>query len=90
VATLVGTKSFGKASVQSVRVLQDNSALLLTIAKYQTPNGDDISKKGIEPDVVVEVPTGEAESELPEDEEADIQLEKAKEILRSLIYYGDQ
>ena len=90
VATIVGTKSFGKASVQSVRVLQDNSALLLTIAKYLTPNGDDISKKGIEPDVVIEIPTAEAEVQRLEDEEIDIQLDKAKEVLRSIIYYGDQ
>jgi carboxyl-terminal processing protease len=89
VATLVGTKSFGKASVQTVRVLQDNSAVLLTIAKYLTPNGHDITKKGIVPDVVVEIPTKEAEAkaELPEEdkEEKDIQLDKALEIIKGQI-----
>jgi carboxyl-terminal processing protease len=91
VATLVGTKSFGKASVQNVRRLNDGSALLVTIAKYLTPSGEDINKKGIMPDVEVLVPTAEAEAEpLPEEleeEKEDIQLEKAIEVMKSLIYY---
>ncbi|MFC1637706.1 S41 family peptidase [Candidatus Margulisiibacteriota bacterium] len=91
VATLVGSKSFGKASVQNVRRLNDGSALLVTIAKYLTPSGEYINKKGIMPDVEVLVPTPEAEAEaLPdelEDEAADIQLDKAIEVMQSLIYY---
>lgn len=85
VATIVGTRSFGKASVQSVRILQDDSAVLLTIAKYLTPSGEDISKKGIQPDVVVDLPTKEAEVEEYEKQGKDIQLEKAKEILKGMI-----
>jgi carboxyl-terminal processing protease len=68
--------------------LNDGSALLVTIAKYLTPNGEDINKKGIMPDVVIDIPTpeGEAELTLPEqDEEDDIQLQKAMEILKSMI-----
>jgi len=84
VATLVGTKTFGKASVQNVRRLNDGSALLVTIAKYLTPNGEDINKKGIAPDIEVLIPTGEAEAELTEEKE-DLQLQKAIEILRSMI-----
>jgi carboxyl-terminal processing protease len=91
VATLVGAKSFGKASVQNVRRLNDGSALLITIAKYLTPSGEDINKKGIMPDVEIMVPTEEAEAELlpekPEEEKEDIQLEKAIEVMKSLIYY---
>jgi len=87
VATLVGTKSFGKASVQSVRVLQDNSAVLLTIAKYLTPNGHDITKKGIQPDVLVELPTKEAEALGfgMEEGEKDPQLERAVEIIKNQL-----
>lgn len=50
---LLGTKSFGKGSVQSVFPLKDGSALRLTTAKYFTPNGTCIHKIGIEPDIEV-------------------------------------
>ena len=53
-AVIVGVRSFGKASVQTIRPLQDGSALKLTIARYYTPSGRSIQAKGIEPDVVVE------------------------------------
>jgi carboxyl-terminal processing protease len=88
VATLVGNHSVGKASVQSVRVLADNSAVLLTIAKYLTPNGTDISKKGIQPDILVELPTKEAEAEdtaIVEGVQHDAQLDKAIEVIKSQI-----
>ncbi len=54
-ATLVGTKTFGKGLVQSVRGLGDGSGLAVTIAKYLTPDGRDINKLGIVPDVVFEM-----------------------------------
>ncbi|MEL6439397.1 MAG: carboxyl-terminal processing protease CtpC [Cyanobacteria bacterium J06621_8] len=54
-ATLLGTKTFGKGLVQSVRALGDGSGLAVTIAKYLTPSGRDINKEGIPPDVVVEL-----------------------------------
>lgn len=85
IATVVGTRSFGKASVQSVRVLQDDSAVLITVAKYLTPLGHDISKKGIQPDILVDVPTAEAEVQKLELEQKDIQLDKAVEVIKSKI-----
>jgi carboxyl-terminal processing protease len=89
-ATLVGTKTFGKASVQNVRRLGDGSALLITIAKYLTPSGEDINKKGIEPDIVIALPTEEVEAEVEveieeEEEEEDIQLKKAIEVMKVMI-----
>lgn len=54
-ATLLGTKTFGKGLVQSVRPLGDGSGLAVTIAKYLTPSGRDINKEGIPPDVIVEL-----------------------------------
>ena len=54
-AVLVGTKTFGKGLVQSVRPLGDGSGLAVTIAKYLTPNGRDINKEGIPPDVIVKL-----------------------------------
>lgn len=52
---LVGTKTFGKGLVQSVHPLRDGSGMAVTIAKYFTPSGRDINKKGIEPDYKVEL-----------------------------------
>jgi len=52
-ATLVGEKSFGKGSVQTLFALDDNSALKMTIAKYYLPNGKCIDKVGIIPDYLV-------------------------------------
>ncbi|MDF5716546.1 MAG: S41 family peptidase [Rhizonema sp. NSF051] len=54
-AELVGTRTFGKGLVQSVRSLGDGSGLAVTIAKYFTPLNHDINKHGIEPDVKVEL-----------------------------------
>ncbi|AOX00847.1 peptidase S41 [Moorena producens PAL-8-15-08-1] len=54
-AILVGTQTFGKGLVQSVRGLGDGSGLAVTIAKYLTPSGRDINKSGIEPDIVFEL-----------------------------------
>ena len=52
---IVGTQTFGKGLVQSVRGLGDGSGLAVTIAKYLTPDGRDINDKGIAPDVVSEL-----------------------------------
>jgi carboxyl-terminal processing protease len=58
--TIVGTRSFGKGSVQTIIPLGSNGALRLTTARYYTPSGRSIQAKGIEPDAVVE-------EELPDD-----------------------
>jgi carboxyl-terminal processing protease len=54
-ATVVGTKTFGKAFVQSVHELSDESGMTVTVAHYYTPKGTDISKKGITPDLVTSI-----------------------------------
>lgn len=54
-AVLVGTQTFGKGLVQSVRRLGDDSGMAVTIAKYLTPAGRDINKHGIAPDFVIEL-----------------------------------
>lgn len=63
---VLGTKSFGKASVQTIRPLSDGSALKLTIARYYTPLGRDIQATGIIPDIVLEqkIPAEEEDSSL--------------------------
>lgn len=52
--TIVGTQTYGKGIVQDVYKLNDGSVIRLTVSHYYTPNGNDIHKKGITPDVVVE------------------------------------
>ncbi len=59
-AIILGTRSFGKGSVQTIIPLGSNGALRLTTARYYTPSGRSIQAKGIDPDVVVE-------EELPDD-----------------------
>jgi carboxyl-terminal processing protease len=58
-ATVVGTTTYGKALVQSLYGLSDGSGLAVTIAHYYTPNGTDISQKGITPDIQVDLSNGE-------------------------------
>ena len=53
-AILVGTKTFGKASMQSVIPIEDGSAMKMTTAKYYTPSGLSIHGYGIEPDIIVQ------------------------------------
>jgi len=54
-ATVIGSKTFGKAVVQSVHSLSDGSGLAVTIQHYYPPNGEDINHKGIEPDVKLDL-----------------------------------
>ena len=68
-AIVVGTKSFGKGSVQTVVPLQGNGAMRLTTARYYTPSGRSIQALGIQPDIIVEQPRRDPEEETPEDEE---------------------
>lgn len=80
--TLVGTKSFGKGIVQTVKQLNDGSAIKLTTAKYYTPKGNYIHEKGIEPDVELEYEySGDADADY--DKSKDNQIQKALEILKS-------
>lgn len=79
--TLVGTKSYGKGSVQTLMRLDKDDAIKLTIAKYYTPKDRSINGIGIEPDVKVELP----EHAQPGLEVKDVQLDKAVEIVKSKI-----
>ncbi|MFA4937460.1 MAG: S41 family peptidase [Patescibacteria group bacterium] len=75
-ATLVGEKTFGKGSVQDYQTFSDGSALKLTIAKWFTPQGRQIDKTGIEPDVKIELTKEDYNND------NDPQLVKALELLR--------
>jgi carboxyl-terminal processing protease len=65
-ATVLGTQTFGKGSVQTILPLGNNTAIKLTTARYYTPSGRSIQAKGIEPDFVVEDPTAPTTGRLRE------------------------
>lgn len=78
-AKIVGTKTYGKGMVQKIIPMPNETGLNLTVAKYLTPNGNDINKIGINPDV----------EQLPAPADIlakkDIQLEKAKAVMDKMI-----
>jgi len=95
-AALVGQRTFGKGLVQGINRLEDGSGVNITIARYLTPNDTDINKKGITPDIMVELnekdyregrgpwwmdPDGPTAKRAPEDGK-DVQLQKAVEVLK--------
>ncbi len=75
-ARLVGEKSFGKGSVQQVVNLQGGTELKVTVAKWYTPNGSSINKKGIEPDVKIASLSGD------NGRDRDAQMDKATQLLQ--------
>lgn len=81
IGTLLGTQTFGKGIVQRPVELSDGSAVKLTISTYFTPKGINIHGVGIEPDEVCEFDSDRYYS----DEKYDNQLERAKELLGSMI-----
>jgi len=69
-AIVVGTKSFGKGSVQTVMPLRGDGAMRLTTARYYTPSGRSIQSLGVSPDIVVEQPRRAVNEEEDEDSAA--------------------
>lgn len=71
-AVIMGTKSFGKGSVQTVIPLPEDSAMRLTTSRYYTPSGHSIQAKGITPDIIVEPAKVEKIKDRERDSEADL------------------
>ena len=67
-AIVVGTKSFGKGSVQTVMPLRGDGAMRLTTARYYTPSGRSIQALGVSPDIVVEQPSRKPDAETEEEQ----------------------
>ena len=74
-ATIVGMKTFGKGSVQTLENLRDNSSVKITVAEWLTPKGNNINEQGIAPDIEVDLTTDDYNNN------KDPQLDKAVEIL---------
>ena len=77
-AVIIGEQSFGKGLVQEINKLPYEAGINITIQKYLTPNGTDINKKGITPDIEVKL------SEDDIKDKKDVQLEKAIEVLSKM------
>ena len=74
--TIIGTQTYGKGIVQTVKPLTDGSAIKFTIAKYFTPKGQDIHGKGVTPDMVVEYDTdADVDTQLDAAIKMDVRLE---------------
>ena len=88
-AKLLGTRTFGKGMVQKIIPLPNETGLNLTIAKYLTPNGEDINERGINPDIEVKLTSENIRNK------EDVQLETARKILTQMLQqtsttaYGD-
>jgi len=76
-ATLIGTKSFGKGSAQTLVSLANGGAVKVTIAKWFTPLGVGIDGKGLQPDTVIDLPQDASPTD------SDVQVSKALEVLGS-------
>lgn len=76
-ATIIGTKTFGKGITQIIAPLDDGSGVKITNSKYYTPNGENIHEIGIEPDIEVEW-----DPEAYKKDGTDVQLEAAKKYLK--------
>lgn len=81
-AKLIGTRTFGKGMVQRIIPMPNETGLNLTIAKYLTPAGHDINKKGISPDIEVKISQNDIVHR------NDTQLKKAKKIMAQMIAAG--
>ena len=78
-AIIVGTKSFGKGSVQTVMPLREQSAMRLTTARYYSPSGRSIQNLGVTPDIIVEQPRRRTD-----DEEDDFKFRSESDLRGSL------
>ncbi len=78
-AKLLGTKTYGKGMVQKIIPMPNETGLNLTVAKYLTPNGTDINKKGITPDIKVNISIQDVKNN------NDAQLQSAKNVLSQMM-----
>lgn len=93
-ATVVGAPTYGKALVQSLHGLNDGSGLTVTVAHYYTPNGTDISRRGITPDVVADLSDRQRRELFSNPAllgtEADAQYLRAAEVLEQTILASER
>ncbi|WP_293441264.1 S41 family peptidase [Planktotalea sp.] len=84
-AIVIGTKSFGKGSVQTVMPLRSNGAMRLTTARYYTPSGRSIQALGVSPDIIVEQPRRAPEAEDEAEKESISRRNRSESDLRGSL-----
>ena len=84
-AIVIGTKSFGKGSVQTVMPLRSNGAMRLTTARYYTPSGRSIQALGVSPDIIVEQPRRQPEAEEATEDESISRRNRSESDLRGSL-----
>ena len=89
-AIVLGTKTFGKGSVQTILPLDDNSALRLTTARYFTPKGRSIQATGIVPDIIVESTPPQQEGKVDEKKKPSLREENLPGHLENQQQTGPQ
>ena len=80
-AIILGRKTYGKGSVQSIIPLSDGGGMRLTVSKYYLPSGKSISEVGVDPDILVE----ESEDDFKINSKSDNQLDYAVKLLKNLM-----
>ncbi|WP_375264804.1 S41 family peptidase [Planktotalea sp.] len=84
-AIVIGTKSFGKGSVQTVMPLRSNGAMRLTTARYYTPSGRSIQALGVSPDIIVEQPRRATDAEDEAEDESISNRRRSESDLRGSL-----
>lgn len=80
VATLIGSQTFGKGSVQELVDLPDNASLKVTVARWLTPNGVSISQEGLAPDIVIERTPADREANIDPQKDAALRFLRGEEV----------
>ncbi|MBN1254794.1 MAG: S41 family peptidase [Deltaproteobacteria bacterium] len=88
-AVIMGSKTFGKGSVQTIIPLEDDAGIRLTTARYYTPNNRSIHEKGIQPDITLPAVDKETLKKTKEEPEIDSELDRALEQLKGMKIYHD-
>lgn len=81
VATIIGTQTFGKGSVQELVNLDDGSSLKVTVARWLTPNGVSISDGGLTPDIVISLTQEDREAEVDSQRDAAVSFLNGEEVV---------
>ncbi|WP_040610713.1 S41 family peptidase [Oceaniovalibus guishaninsula] len=84
-AIVIGTKSFGKGSVQTVMPVRGDGAMRLTTARYYTPSGRSIQTLGVSPDIVVQQPRRDPDAEIEEEDDSPARPLRSEADLRGAI-----
>lgn len=85
VATIIGSQTFGKGSVQELVKLEDNASLKVTVARWLTPNGVSISEGGLTPDIVISRTVADRQAEIDPQKDAALRFLSGEEVVSETL-----